>query len=354
MRSSFLRRSAQQTAARALPVLCAVVDDHAVWDNVFAPHIPKQIFTDVVVGSNPTDFTRAVETAKSSDVPIVMAIMGKNSNAAIRSIATDSQRLAWVHSLFTGVDSFKLPSLTDVLDGVPVSNARGVYSNPMAEHVVLSCLYFNRKVWKIQKQKRDKTWDRFASVEMNKQRMGIVGYGDIASACGKAVRSFGMDVTGLRRSAVPDGTVDKHGVKIVSGQASLEKMLAESDFILNLMPNTSENYHMFNKDLFAKMKKGAVFINIGRGATMNENDLYDALVRDHLTGAALDVFEVEPLPSSSKLWSLPDDKVLMTPHNCDITPTCFHECAQFFGDLATQFVNHGTIPQYLVDIRKGY
>lgn len=348
MRSSLLLRKTK------LPVLCAVVDDHNMWKTVFAPHIPKQLFTDVVVGTNPTDFDAAVKTSKSSDVPIVMAIMGKNSNAAIRAIATESQRLNWVHSLFTGVDSFKLPTLTDVLDGVPVSNARGVYSNPMAEHVVLSCLYFNRKVWKIQKQKKDKTWDRFASVEMNRQKMGIVGYGDIASACAKAVRSFDMDVTGLRRSAVPEGTVDKHGVKIVNGPAALDKMLAESDFILNLMPNTSENYHMFNKELFAKMKKGAVFINIGRGATMDEDALFDALDSGHLAGAALDVFEVEPLPKESKLWSLPDDKLLMTPHNCDITPTCFQECAQFFGDLATKFVKEGAVPEYLIDIRKGY
>ena len=359
------------------PLLLSILSDTSYWTDFFVPinavsgvtDPQSHCFSSVVVAAELTEaVVLAVSGAIAGGVPIVAAIGGKGAHAVLQHIIdaavasgkAPSDVLRWVHALSSGVDSYRLGALSGPagvgtgLDGVPVSNMRGVFSAPIAEHVVLSCLYFNRKVWKIQQQRREKTWDQYPSVEMSEQKMGIIGYGDIASACGKAVRSFGMDVTGLRRSAVPAGTVDKYGVKVVSGDAALEKLLAESDFVLNLMPNTADNYHMFNKELFGKMKSGAVFINIGRGAAVDEDALYDALTSGHLAGAALDVFEVEPLPSSSKLWSLPDDKVLMTPHNCNTTTKCYAESADFFGKLATAFVEEGTIPEYLVDVRKGY
>ena len=102
------------------------------------------------------------------------------------------------------------------------------------------------------------------------------------------------------------------------------------------------------------MRPDAVFINIGRGSTVNEDDLYDALNNNSIKGASLDVFAVEPLPQKSPLWSLPDDKILLTPHNADITHTCMQEAGEFFMALAKDFIGKGKVPEYLVDINRGY
>ncbi|CUG79834.1 D-isomer specific 2-hydroxyacid dehydrogenase, putative, partial [Bodo saltans] len=115
-------------------------------------------------------------------------------------------------------------------------------------------------------------------------------------------------------------------------------------------PATEENCHLFDEAVFKRMKRSAVYLNIGRGMTQREDHLAAALQTGTIRGAAVDVFEVEPLPAASPLWAVGDDKILLSPHNADITDEVFVETANFL-----QYVADGSLPDYCVDIHgKGY
>ncbi|EKF33525.1 D-isomer specific 2-hydroxyacid dehydrogenase-protein, putative [Trypanosoma cruzi marinkellei] len=120
-----------------------------------------------------------------------------------------------------------------------------------------------------------------------------------------------MEVTGVKRSASTK-EVDEYGTRLVHGDAERERVLRESDFVVNILPGTEETKRFFNKELFAMMKPSAVYISIGRGITQNEDDLACALRNGVIRGASVDVFEKEPLPTESPLWDISDDKLLLT------------------------------------------
>ena len=151
------------------------------------------------------------------------------------------------------------------------------------------------------------------------------------------------------------GWKDEFGVEIVVGAAGFDRIVEESDFVLNVLPATEENHHLFDEAVFKRMKRSAVYLNIGRGMTQREDHLAAALQGGTIRGAAVDVFEVEPLPAASPLWAVGDDKILLSPHNADITDEVFVETANFFVGAATKFVANGSLPEYRVDIHgKGY
>mmetsp|Transcript_36394 Transcript_36394/g.43479 ORF Transcript_36394/g.43479 Transcript_36394/m.43479 type:complete len:183 (-) Transcript_36394:282-830(-) len=158
--------------------------------------------------------------------------------------------------------------------------------------------------------------------------MGIVGYGDIGRACAKIAHVYGMKIVALRRN--PALSVQDPLVDVVYGtdQESLEQLMSESDYIVCSAPSTVETRGLVGPDAFSKVKQDAVFINLGRGPVVDEDAMIRALKDGSLKGAALDVFEVEPLPESSELWEL--ENVLLSPHNMDQTSTFMHEAAEFF------------------------
>jgi phosphoglycerate dehydrogenase-like enzyme len=215
-------------------------------------------------------------------------------------------------------------------------------------------LYFNRQVWLLQHNREQRVYDRFPHNRLLGLTLGIVGYGNIGEQCAKRAAAFGMKILGLRRSQ-PKEAVDSLGVELLHGPEGFERVLQQSDFVLNIMPLTADNYHMFNLDVFSKMKRDAIYMNIGRGATQSETDLVAALRDGVIRGAAIDVFEKEPLPTDSELWSVGSDKLLLTPHNADVTRECFDEAVQQFVEHSQAFVTDGKLPAYLVDTSgKGY
>ncbi|RNF27033.1 D-isomer specific 2-hydroxyacid dehydrogenase-protein [Trypanosoma conorhini] len=130
-------------------------------------------------------------------------------------------------------------------------------------------------------------------------------------AAARLATVFGMEVTGVRRSA-PSEKVDKYGALVVSGDAERDRVIRESDFLVNTLPGTEETKQFFNKERFAMMKPSAIYINIGRGITTKGEDLALALRDGVIRGAAVDVFEQEPLSSASSLWDISDDKILQS------------------------------------------
>jgi phosphoglycerate dehydrogenase-like enzyme len=153
-------------------------------------------------------------------------------------------------------------------------------------------------------------------------------YGDIGQATAKLAKAYGMKVIAMRRHSQPDEHVD-----IMYGPDHLDTIFADSDYVVCAAPLTTATHKMIGVRQFAMAKPGLVFINVGRGPVVDETALIAALERSMqdegpLKGAALDVFEIEPLPLNSKLWEL--DNVLLSPHNMDKTDTFMHESTEFF------------------------
>lgn len=265
-----------------------------------------------------------------------------------------AKRVRWVHSYYTGVDAFDLKPIAECLEGVPMSNARGAFSTMLAEHALFATMYFNRQLWRLRHATR--TWDRFPMRQNCGQKMAIVGYGDIGQAVGRlAAQGFGMRVTGVKSRPASDGaSTDEYGVTLVHGDEALRRCLAEADFVVAVLPLTPQTKHMLRLEHFRLMRKDAVFINIGRGASIVEDDLVTAIQEGSILGAALDVFEHEPLPEASPLWRLPEDKLLLSPHNAVVSAHRYPDACQQFIDLARAFLCDGTLPQYLVDPHRGY
>jgi len=220
----------------------------------------------------------------------------------------------WVHSFSAGVDAMATLTKNRLIPGnIPLSNGRGAFSSSLAEYAITTTLYFNKQVARWQRNRAEKKWDRFTMDTIKGKQMGFLGFGDIAQHTAQLAKACGMRVGVLRRnpqkndSALVDQTYTEK-----------EDILRDSDFILASLPGTPETIDFVSRAEFNAMKDGAVFISCGRGVTVDEEALYDAVKAEKIF-AALDVFKVEPLPETSPLWSLPDDRFLVTAHNADLT-----------------------------------
>ena len=346
--------SQSSTRRRHLPTLIAVVPqslDEYFKEAIFS--ISSDFVERIVYGCDLQAFQTEIDRTDNAEYvfavasPVAYDVLEEFTNKRCKRNA----RIAWVHSLLTGIDAYKPRDLKRFLTA-PMSNARGSYASILAEHVAMSCLYFNKQVARLQHNHIDKNWCRFANNELRGKVVGIVGYGNIGRAVARTLEPFGVHLIGFRNNK--DRDFDDIGVRQYNTVDELGQLLQESDFVVAILPQTPATENFFRTKHFNMMKKSAVFINIGRGSTVQEDELFDALESGTIAGAALDVFRKEPLPSESKLWSLSPNKILLSSHNADISVEAFVGAAQSFVKFFHDFVEFGKTPDYLVDLSKGY
>ena len=184
----------------------------------------------------------------------------------------------------------------------------------LGEFIALGVLYHTKHLERFMQRKADKKWEIEPMELVSSKSMAIIGYGDIGAACAKIAKNgFGMKVWGVKRNPSECSDLYRSYCDEVVGQDQYEKVISEADFVVGVLPKVSDTGDFFNMEsTFSKMKKTAVFMNIGRGPTVQEEDLIKALKEEIIGGAVLDVFKKEPLDQESELWSLPN--VLITPH----------------------------------------
>eukprot|EP00529_Nitzschia_sp_RCC80_P019483 CAMPEP_0113511140 /NCGR_PEP_ID=MMETSP0014_2-20120614/38537_1 /TAXON_ID=2857 /ORGANISM="Nitzschia sp." /LENGTH=432 /DNA_ID=CAMNT_0000407191 /DNA_START=126 /DNA_END=1424 /DNA_ORIENTATION=+ /assembly_acc=CAM_ASM_000159 len=260
--------------------------------------------------------------------------------------------IEWMHVRSAGIDFVASDELTEFKDRVLVTNAKGSFSSSLAEYVLLSCSYFAKDIARLMAQQQQKQWEKFDIQDLRGSTLGVIGYGDIGRATAKLATMYGMRIVALRRHPF----LSKHDplcdVVYGTSKSSLNQLMSESDYIVCSAPSTVETRGMVNADAFDHVKEGAVFINLGRGPVVDERALIKALKSGRLRGAALDVFEEEPLAKDNELWDLPN--VLISPHNMDQTSR--------FMDEATEFFVRENLPRFLcgedllnpVDVELGY
>lgn len=230
-----------------------------------------------------------------------------------------AKRLRWFHSGAAGVRASLFEELraSDVI----FTNSAGVYGDALAEHALAGILYFARALDVAVRAQRDRSWAQSELTasesplhagspggEISGATLGIIGYGGIGSALGKRAHALGMEVRAIRRTP---GALPPELVRL-EGPEYLPKLLASSDFVAITAPETSATRQLLGAEELARMRPGAVLINLSRGSLVDEEALLQALMERRLRGAVLDVFQNEPLPADHPFWNL--DNVLITPH----------------------------------------
>ncbi|HEX7362614.1 MAG TPA: D-2-hydroxyacid dehydrogenase [Bryobacteraceae bacterium] len=260
-----------------------------------------------------------------------------------------AKNVRWIHSLSAGVEPMLLPEV--VASPVTITNARGVYKRSLAEFVVLGMLYFGKRVRRLVESQRAHRWDKFPVEWLPNKIMGIAGFGEIGRECAALAKPLGVKIYAVRRK--PELSANDPLVDCVFAPSEWKSMLRELDFLVAAAPLTPETRHMIGAEEFAAMKPSAVVMNVGRGPVIDEQALIQALREERLCGAALDVFENEPLPPDHPFWDM--ENVLVSPHNTDRTrdPDWLDLSMQAFVENFRRYVS-GRPLEKVVDKRAGY
>ena len=220
---------------------------------------------------------------------------------------------------------------------VEITNFREIYNDHIAAHIMSFVLAFARGLHVYLPQQLKREWkpaprEDDTVVHLPEATALIVGVGGIGAEAARLAASFGMKVIGIdeRRPDKPDGVAEMHRA------AALDAQLPRADFVILTVPHTPETEGFFNRTRFQRMQKSAFFINIGRGMTTGLDDLVAALNAGEIAGAALDVYEIEPLPAKHPLWTMPN--VLLTPHTAGHGPYLDDRRLEVLVDNARRFV----------------
>lgn len=253
--------------------------------------------------------------------------------------------LRWIHIAGAGVDKLLFDGL--VSSDVPLTNSRGVFDSSIAEYVLGSVLAFAKDLPHSMELQRQRRWQHRETERVAGRNALVVGTGPIGAAAARLLRAAGMLVSGIGRH----GRENDPDFGTVHPSEELHRHLPDADFVVALAPLTEQTKGMFDASAFSAMKSSARLINVGRGALVVTSDLVDALREGEIAGAALDVFESEPLAEDSPLWAMPG--VLVSPHMSGDFIGWKTALAEVFVDNFQRWVD-GDRLHNVVDKRRGY
>jgi phosphoglycerate dehydrogenase-like enzyme len=297
--------------------------------------------TNLAVGTSVEAFERL-----AGDADVILNWSG--SGALLREVFLMCPGVRWVHSRAAGLDGQLFAELVD--SHVPLTNGRGVFSQSLGEFALAAMLHFAKDLRRMVRNQEAGRWEPFDIVEISGQTVGIVGYGDIGRAVATRARAMGMRILAIKRHGPPLYNVDPLVNQFYAPDARLE-MMSRAHYIVASAPLTAETRGMIGEAEFAAMSPSAVVINIGRGPVIDEAAMVKALQERRIRGAALDVFDTEPLPAGHAFYSL--DNVLLSPHCADHTPDWTEQAMRFFLAQFDHFVR-GEPLQNVVKKQLGY
>jgi phosphoglycerate dehydrogenase-like enzyme len=300
--------------------------DSKAYEEILSKRLPRLEIQSAVGPEEARDFVEEDEIILSWQIP--------------DDLLKRAKRLQWFSSMAAGnEDLVKNPHLPEDV----ILTKATVYGEMMAEYVFAYLLYFGRNVSKNFGDQKNKIWDRKRPERLRGKVMGILGLGSVGKEIARRGKQFGMRVSGVKRNPDPMRYVDQ-----VFGPKDLEKMIPLVDVLIVALPLTPETYHFLGEKELNLIKEGAFLFSIGRGKTIDEGALTDVLKRKRMR-AVLDVFETEPLPPESELWSL--ENVIITPHVSGINIP--EEICEEFIENYKRWVK-GKPLIGLVDRNKGY
>ncbi|MDR0858740.1 MAG: D-2-hydroxyacid dehydrogenase [Oscillospiraceae bacterium] len=264
-------------------------------------------------------------------------------------------QLKWVQTWSAGVDALPLAELQKL--GVIVTNASGIHGKPIAQSIFAFILSFARGLDIAYKGQIQQAWapppDKLSEgiytqvFELAGTTIGILGAGTIGTETARIAKVFEMNTIGLATTSAPRKYFDK-----IYTSEDADKLYAESDFVVNILPYTALTRKFVNAASFGQMKKSAVYISVGRGPTTDNDALLKALSRGTIARAGLDVTDPEPLTDGHPMWSAPN--LYITPHFAGSTQFYAERAAEIFLENLKAYVAEGKPTRNIVDLSAGY
>ncbi|MEV0244217.1 D-2-hydroxyacid dehydrogenase [Streptomyces sp. NPDC050674] len=283
-----------------------------------------------------TDAAGLAERLPRADVLLVWDF---TSHAVRDAWPGDGPRPRWVHTASAGVDHLMCPELA--ASDTVVTNARGVFDQPIAEYVAALVLAMAKDLPGTLELQRERTWRHRETHKVAGTRAVVVGSGPIGRAIARTLGALGVKTALVGRAARPG----------VHGPQDTDRLLARADWVIAAAPLTDETRGMFDARRFGLMQPSARFVNIGRGRLVVEDALAEALAKRWIAGAALDVFETEPLPAEHPLWRAPG--LIVSPHMSGDTVGWRDELGAQFVELYERWAA-GKPLENVVDKQRGY
>ncbi|MZQ75350.1 MAG: dihydrofolate reductase [Peptoclostridium sp.] len=258
---------------------------------------------------------------------------------------TRMKKLKWVQLSSIGVDQVSHDFISE--NGIILTNNRGGYSIPMGEWIVLKILEIYKNSRLFHENQKNRIWKLSKNVyEIYGTTIGFLGTGTIAQEAAKRLSGFGTRLIGLNTKGR-----DAEGFEKCYPLEELDKFLLECDTLVLSIPYTDSTHHIMDKQRLGMMKDGSVIINISRGSIIDENALIEKLEEGKFLGAALDVFEQEPLDKSSRLWEM--ENVLVTPHNSWVSQMRDERRFEMILENLKRYRDNQPLVN-IVDLKKGY
>jgi D-2-hydroxyacid dehydrogenase (NADP+) len=276
-----------------------VIEAIGVHDSVGAV-FPPVVLRDSLADDHPDLTVRVVGSTDLADLDAVVTFA--YDDAMLDADPT------WVHSIQAGVDRFPLDEFDAA--GVPLTNSTGIHGDTVGESALGTMLMLARRLHRYRSSQERREWDRPAWDEaftLRGESCCVVGLGTLGRGIASRADAVGMDVVGVRRTPTPVDHVDT-----VYPATDLGEAVADARFVALAVPLTDRTEGLVGAPEFERMREDAYLVNVARGGVVDESALVTALETGELAGAALDVFETEPLPEESPLWGIED--VIVTPH----------------------------------------
>jgi D-2-hydroxyacid dehydrogenase (NADP+) len=264
-----------------------------------------------------------------------------------------AQKLRWIHAPTAAVHQLLSPEL--VKSDVVLTNAHEVHGSVVAEHVIALVFALAKKIPQAALLQQKRTWGQDAiwnegprPREVAGSTLGLIGLGSIGRNVARMASAIGMRVVAVREHPEKE---KPQGVTAVYAPEQINDLLSQSEYVVVTAPLTETTRGLINADRLAAMRRDAYLINVGRGPQVDEAALTDALRNRRIAGAALDVFEHEPMPSESPLWEL--ENLLVTPHTAGLTEKLWQRHYALFAENLRRYLG-GAPLLFVVDKEKGY
>lgn len=287
---------------------------------VFTKEVRQQL-PDITL-QRASNYQDALDKISSADVIVEHGITDE--------LLAEAEAVNWIQTLSSGADSYDFERLEEL--GAILTTVSGVHARPIAEHVFALMLFFERGLSRSRDQQQRNEWNRFATGELGRETLGIIGVGSVGGRVAELGSAFGMDIIGLRRHpSRKHPAVDK-----MVGPERRHELLANSDYVVIACPLTDETRGLIGAKELSSMDTDSVLVNIARGEVVDQEALITQLQTGYIGGAALDVADTEPLPQDSPLWDM--SNVVITPHMAGASPGFPERCAEIFTQNYSRFV----------------
>lgn len=261
-------------------------------------------------------------------------------------VVTAAPRLKWIQALIAGVDTYPLMEIKQ--RDIILTNGRGIHRIHMAEYIIWAMITMARNLHVFMRNQQDKKWERNQPQgEISGATVGILGLGEIGQETATKAKAMGMYVIGLKKNKADIQDVDE-----IFTYQEMAEVFKRSDYIINLLPYTPQTDKIVNRKYFDLMKPGACYVNVGRGKTVNEEDLIEALKTKKIRAMVSDVFYQEPLDRENPLWEL--DNVVITPHICGENTKYLEKAADLIRHNLDVYLTGQGKMRNLVNLDAGY